>query len=158
MTISDMDKRILLVPIVIIVLVAGIYLYSQFKIDDASKAITSSLQVLEYQINTHPYEFFMVCEVENPDDLSLTLSFDLSVYFGDRLFSSFEADVMGIQPHSSRTFELGTALDSVKIEELNAGFYDGPMRVTGSMSVKGVGFVFPVTVEQSFDIQTMMHH
>lgn len=158
MTFSDMDKKIVLVPIVIIVIVAGIYLYSQFKIDDTSKAIARSLQVREYQINTHPYEFFMVCEVENPSDSSLALSFDLSVYFGDRVFTSLESEIMGIQQHSSRTFELMTALDGRTIEELSAGSYDGPMRVTGSVSVKGVGFVFPVTVEQSFDIHTMTHN
>ncbi len=158
MTVSDMDKKLLFIPIVIIVIVAGIYLYSQFKIQDASKDIKRSLHVLEYQINTQPYEFFMVFEVENPNDSPLTLSFDLSVYFGDRFFSSFESEVMGIQPHSPLTFELMTVLDSIKLEELNSGLYDGPMRVMGSLSVKGIGFLFPVTVEQSFDIQTMMYN
>lgn len=154
-----MDKKLVLIPIAIVVIVfAGAYFYSQFIIQDASKVIARSLNVLEYQIDTSPYEFFIVCEVENPSDSSLTVSFGLSVYFGDRLFSSFESGVMGIQPHSSRTFELMTILESVKIEELSAGFYDGPMRVTGSLSAKGVGFIFPVTAVQSFDVHTMMQN
>ena len=151
-----MDKKLVVIPIVIVViLVAGIYLYSQSKIQDASKAVARSLNVQEYQIDTSPYEFFMICEVENPTDSSLTLSFGLNVYFGDQLFTSLESQAMSIQPHSSRVFELNTALENAKIEELSAGIYDGPMRVTGILSANGVGFVFPVTVIQSFDIHMM---
>ena len=154
-----MDKKLVIIPIVIVViLVAGIYLYSKFKIQDASKAVARSLNVWEYQIDTSPYEFFMIFEIENPTDSSLTLSFGLNVYFGDHLFTYLESSAMSIQPHSSRVFELNTALENVKIEELSTGFYDGPMRVTGSLSANGIGFVFPVTVVQSFDIHEMMQN
>jgi LEA14-like dessication related protein len=154
-----MDKKLVIIPIaIIVILVAGVYFYSQFKIQDASKAVARSLNVREYQIDTSPYEFFMICEVENPTDSHLTLSFELNMYFGDKLFTYLESDAMIIQPHSSRLFELNTALEKVKIEELSAGHYDGPMRVTGSMSANGVGLVFPVTVVQSFDIHEMMQN
>lgn len=142
--------------IILVVLGAGGYVVVQSQVAQATADAMESLEIVDlgfedFSLFPPSATLVLVCQVENPSTLPLTVSFDLDFFAGDDYITSLVADEEDIRAGGKSIMRIEMSLGSSAINILSNLGSNAEYSFSGTFTATATIVSIPVTVVRNFD-------
>lgn len=151
-----MANKLIVISVILLVIGAGVYFVVDNQVKVAASEVMDSLEFIDFRLEDWSLfppsaTLIMICSVDNPSNMPLTISFDLDMYAGSDYLTTLVAENEDIRAGGNSIIEIEMSLGTSAVNILSNLGENAIYSISGTFTAELEILGFPITFQQRID-------